>query len=94
MSDFKRFSEEETRKIGDQLGIDWSKVDIKEFQMGLHEELEHGSHDPETDVIGNDALLSGKIAWAHLKELPDYYTRLEKMEVEGKNYWQSLHGKK
>jgi hypothetical protein len=24
--------------------------------------------------------LTGKIAWAHLKEFPDYYTRLKKLE--------------
>ena len=28
------------------------------------------------------ARLAGKIAWAHLKELPDYYTRLVAMEAE------------
>jgi hypothetical protein len=26
--------------------------------------------------------MTGKIAWAHLKELPDYYTRLAAMEGE------------
>ncbi len=25
--------------------------------------------------------MTGKIAWAHLKELPDYYTRLAVMEA-------------
>jgi hypothetical protein len=39
-------------------------------------------HDPETNVTNNDELLTGKIAWAHLKEIPDYYTRLLKMERE------------
>lgn len=87
MSDFKKFTEEEAQKIGDSIGIDWEKVDINEFRIGLTVELEHGSHDPETDVIGNDELLAGKITWAHLKEIPDYYTRLEKMEKEGEEYW-------
>jgi hypothetical protein len=48
--------------------------------MGLEVELEHGAHDPETDVTHDDPLLTGRIAWAHLKELPDYYTRLALME--------------
>jgi hypothetical protein len=39
-------------------------------------------HDPETNVTGDDELVTGKIAWAHLKELPDYYTRLAVMESE------------
>jgi hypothetical protein len=30
--------------------------------------------------------MTGKIALAHLKEFPDYYTRLEKMEKEAEAY--------
>ena len=50
--------------------------------MGLDVELEHGLIDPSTDVTGNDPILTGKIAIAHLNEFADYYTRLEKMERE------------
>ncbi len=82
MSEHKKFTTEEAKKIGDAIGINWDKVDIEEFRVGISVELEHGSHDPETDVIGDDENLAGKIAWAHLKELPDYYTRLLKMEQE------------
>ena len=89
MSSHKVFTSEEAKKIGDAIGIDWDKVDIKEFKAGLSVELEHGSHDPETNVINDDYNLAGKIAWAHLKELPDYYTRLEKMESEGEAYWEN-----
>ncbi len=39
-------------------------------------------HDPQTDVTGNDPIVTGKIALAHLKEFSDYYTRLAKMEAE------------
>jgi hypothetical protein len=45
-------------------------------------ELEHGQRDPETNVTGDDPILTGKIALAHLRELPDYYTRLAAMESE------------
>lgn len=68
--------------VGKKLGIDFNKVSIEQFSRGLEVELEHGSRDPETDVTNNDIFLTGKIAWAHLKELPDYYTRLEKMEAK------------
>lgn len=78
---------EEARKIGDALGINWEKICQKEFTSGVNVELEHGSRDPETNVTNNDQLLTGKIAWAHLKEFPDYYTRLLKMENEAKKYW-------
>lgn len=72
----------EAKNIGDALGIDWQEYDLEQFRMGLEVELEHGSHDPETDVTGDNMEMTGKIAWAHLKEIPDYYTRLAKMEKE------------
>lgn len=52
--------------------------------MGLDVELEHGLIDPSTDVTGDDPLLTGKIALAHLNEFADYYTRLDKMEQQAK----------
>ncbi len=78
----REFTHDEAKKIGDQLGIDWNKVDLEQFRMGLSVELEHGSHDPETNVTNSDGIMTAKIAWAHLKEIKDYYTRLEKMEAE------------
>lgn len=76
------FGTDDARKIGEQIGVDFTKFDLEEFRKGLAIELEHGSHDPETNVTNSDPLLTGKIAWAHLKEIPDYYTRLEKTESE------------
>ena len=78
----KEFTAEEAKEIGDSIGIDWDTVDLEEFRMGLSVELEHGAHDPDTDVTGDDLDATGRIAWAHLKELPDYYTRLKEMEQE------------
>ena len=71
-------------EIGTEIGINWDEVEFNydDLAKGIEVEMEHGSHDPETDVIGDDLHLSAKIAWAHLKELPDYYDRLEKMEQE------------
>ena len=78
------FTTEQARAVGEQIGIDWASApfDLEQFRMGMEVELEHGSHDPQTDVTGSDPVITGKIAWAHLKELPDYYTRLAKMEAE------------
>ena len=80
------FSEDEARRIGEQLGIDWATApfDVDQFRRGMDVELEHGIHDPATDVTGNDPIVTGKIALAHLNEFADYYTRLEKMEEEAK----------
>ena len=52
--------------------------------MGMEVELEHGLQDPATNVTGDDPLVTGKIALAHLNEFPDYYTRLDRMEAEAK----------
>ena len=85
MTHGREFTTEEAKEIGDAIGVDWSEYDLEEFRMGLAVELEHGKHDPETDVTTDDPLLTGKIAWAHLKEIPDYYTRLLEMEEEAES---------
>jgi hypothetical protein len=82
MNNKRQFSTEEARLIGKQLKIDWSQIDLEQFRRGLEVELEHGLRDPETNVTGDDLLLTGKIAWAHLKEIGDCYTRLDLMEAE------------
>ncbi|ANC71191.1 MULTISPECIES: DUF5661 family protein [Bacteria] len=87
MSENRDISPEEARRIGDQIGVDWDKFDLEEFRRGLDVEFEHGSHDPQTDVTHDDPVMTGKIALAHLKEFPDYYTRLEKMEAEAEKFW-------
>jgi len=78
----KTFTAEEAKKIGEQIGIDWSKFDVEQFRMGMDVELEHGLVDPVTNVTNDDPLPTGKIALAHLNEFSDYYTRLKKMEAE------------
>jgi len=83
----REFSKEEAKEIGDGIGVRWSRIPIEEFRLGLSVELEHGAHDPDTDVTEDDLAVTGKIALAHLKEFPDYYTRLAKMEAEAEEYW-------
>ena len=86
MSGRTSFSADEARQIGEQIGIDWasSPFDVDQFRRGLDVELEHGLHDPATNVTGDDAVTTGKIARAHLNEFPDYYTRLEQLEEQAK----------
>jgi len=79
----KTFTSEEAKEIGEQLGITWEDYDVEQFRMGMDVELEHGTVDSNTNVTDDDPLMTGKIALAHLNELPDYYTRLEEMEEEG-----------
>jgi len=83
----KMFSHEEAKQIGDSLSIDWGIFDVEQFQMGLDVELEHGTNNDKTNVTNDDALITGKIALAHLNEFPDYYTRLAVMEKKAHEYW-------
>ena len=86
MSGGRSFTAEEARRVGEQIGIDWATApfDVDQFRRGMDVELEHGLHDDATNVTGDDPLVTGKIALAHLNEFPDYYTRLERMEEEAK----------
>lgn len=93
MSPKREFTQQEAKRIGDALGINWEIVRIDEFQTGLGVELEHGARDLETNVTNDDLIQTGKIALAHLKEFPDYYTRLAKMEDEAEEYWAKVHKK-
>lgn len=89
MEHHKRFTADHAFAIGETIGIDWSAspFDVEQFRMGLAVELEHGRHDPATNVTDDDEETTGKIAWAHLKEFPDYYSRLREMESEAERYW-------
>jgi hypothetical protein len=80
----KSFTAVEARTIGREIGIDRSSApfDVEQFRMGMDVELEHGLHDPATNVTNDDPRLTGKIALAHLNEFADYYTRLAKMEAD------------
>ena len=49
----------------------------KELESGTKVEMEH------TD----DKSKAKEIAMDHLAEIPDYYTRLEKMEKDAKSFW-------
>ena len=86
----RSFTADEARLIGEEIGIDWtvSPYDVEEFRAGMKVELEHGLHDPQTNVTDDDPHVTGKIARAHLNEFPDYYTRLERMEEEARQDWQ------
>jgi Protein of unknown function (DUF5661) len=83
------FTTEEARRYGEEIGIDWASAsfDVDQFRIGMNVELEHGLHDPRTNVSDDDPHLTAKIALAHLNEFPDYYTRLERMEEKAKRDW-------
>ena len=85
----KKLDSKDAKQIGQELGIDWNKVNLDEFTKGVNIEFEHGTKFPESNVTNNDKNMTGKIAWAHLNEFPDYYTRLEKLEKTASEFWKS-----
>jgi hypothetical protein len=46
--------------VGDAIGVDWEGFDLEQFRTGMDVELEHGAHDPQTDVTGDDPIVTGK----------------------------------
>lgn len=82
----KVFTAEQAKEVAKKIGADFKKWDVEQFRMGMDVELEHGKVNARTNVTNDDPILTGKIAWAHLNEIPDYYTRLSDMEAvaEGK----------
>ena len=83
----RKLNAQDAKEIGTKLGIHWKDIQLDEFTKGINVEFEHGTRYPETNVTNDDQAVTGKIAWAHLKEFPDYYTRLEQMEQEAETYW-------
>ncbi|HEX9122875.1 MAG TPA: DUF5661 family protein [Actinomycetota bacterium] len=78
------FTMDEALAIAQELGVDFGEERFtpEDLREGLDVELEHGLRSPETDVTHDDPVLTGKIALAHLREMPDYYRRLAAMEAE------------
>jgi hypothetical protein len=78
------FTMDDARMVLDRLGIDLEseKITLEALTAGMNVELEHGSRFPDLNVSGDDPIVSAKIALAHLREIPDYYERLVRMEAE------------
>lgn len=62
-------SKVDAKRIYDKMGYDF---DFNEFLLGMNVELEH------QDITKGNIVKTAKIAAAHLKEKPNYYTLLKK----------------
>lgn len=67
-----------------RISFDAVEYDLDQFHQGMRVELQHGAGDPDTNITNDDLVTTGKIALAHLNEIPDYYTRLALMEAEAR----------
>jgi hypothetical protein len=81
----KKISKAKALELGKKIGINFNDIDIEQFRMGVPVELEH------RNVTHGNLITTGRIALAHLEEIPDYYTRLDKMEEGYKR--SKKHGK-
>ena len=60
MGEASRTTTEEARQVGDAIGVDWDRFDLEQFRAGMDVEYEHGTHDAQTDVTGDDPIITGK----------------------------------
>jgi Protein of unknown function (DUF5661) len=67
--------------IGEQVGVDWTQIELEQFRIGL--EVEHNLHNMETDGANDDPVLTGKNTWARLKDVHDDYMQLGRVEASG-----------
>ena len=74
---------EEAKIIQVEVGGEAMMISAEAFKQGLDVELEHGLQFPDANVTNNHPILTGMIVLAHLKEMLDYYLRLEAAELEG-----------
>lgn len=61
------------KNVGKHKNVPDNQFDAQQLKRGIEVEMEHT----------NDPAIAKEIAKDHLVELPDYYTRLDKMEAEG-----------
>ncbi|MDD4794281.1 MAG: hypothetical protein PHX97_05020 [Dehalococcoidales bacterium] len=75
--------DDEAEVIMKVVNVNNMDIPLEEFRRGLEIELEHGTMYEDANVTNNHPVLTGKIVLAHLKEMMDYYERLEVAEIEG-----------
>jgi hypothetical protein len=68
------FSAAEVQSLARRAQLNLKKVPVSEFRQGLKVEREHA------DVLKGSETTLARVAAAHLKERPDYYTMLRKVE--------------
>jgi hypothetical protein len=68
----EKLPREKTDKLYQALHLDQTKVTPEEFHMGMNVELEH------VDVTQGDIKKTALLVLAHLKEVSDYYSKLQK----------------
>ncbi len=78
---------EDVIRIGEKLGISFDKFDAGQFADGINTEIINSGKIPGPDLSEEELLVAGRTALSHLNEVPDYYIRLQRKEMEKKGYY-------
>lgn len=69
------FTEDDVKKVADFLDIKFVNFTLQDLMFGMNEELEHGTKYFDTNITNDNAVLTAKIALAHLNMFPNYYNK-------------------
>jgi len=69
----------DSNEIWKEFSTNWNEVSLDKFMSGLNIETEHGITHEKAYISGKDEKLTDETSWAHLQELRDYYSRLNKL---------------
>jgi hypothetical protein len=95
MAESPMITREIARGVGDRLGVDWNAVEPAEFRRGLEVEVAQAAVNPAppgiapetTTGTADDPLLSaGRIVSTRLREVPDFYTRLDELAAAAEKH--------
>lgn len=70
-------------RLGKRFNINFKVIPFNDWLNGLNFELEH------KNITHGSFKLTAKIVIAHLKEFPDYYFFLKRMEKRREMYWKN-----
>lgn len=74
------------------LHVSDSEISPHEFAKGVVHELDHLAKHRALNPGGEQGrLLAAKMALVHLRQIPDYYSRIEEMEADARAYHFGLH---
>lgn len=81
MRTFRQFHESKSvEELAKKAKVDIKGISHSQIRKGMDVEKEHAGEKGKDVVVAKTDTDLLKIAVAHLRELPDYYTRLDKIE--------------
>jgi len=81
------FTLEEALEVAKELGVDFNRVRFnpEEFRLGLEHELNmRRRFYPD---MSQEPLDIGRVVLEELNEIPDYYSRIRRMQQDARGYW-------